>query len=207
MKKQEETILKELFQQLKQDDECRATSFADTRAAAQARLELRSQPWRRWRFAVITTSLLFIVGIAGWWMLGTGSNMEPQQQSQGALPSPSVKPEPQATVAQAPEQTSAPAVQRPPRRRGVSSHTRTTNDEGVEVATQFYSLAEDDELVSLESGYVMRVEVPASTLIQFDLLVTLESLTQPVQADLVIGQDGLARAIRFLPADQFTKTQ
>jgi hypothetical protein len=207
MKKQEETILKELFQQLKQDDECRATSFADTRAAAQARLELRSQPWRRWRFAVITTSLLFIVVMVGWWILRTRSIMLPQREVQSVLPSPSVQPEPQPMLGQVPEQASSPAVPRPPRRRGVSHHSRTSGVEEVEVATRFYSLGEDDELVSLESGHVIRVEVPASTLLQFDLLVTLESLTQPVQADLVIGQDGLARAIRFLPADQSTKTQ
>jgi hypothetical protein len=207
MKKQEEIILKELFQQLKQDDERRVTPFDDTRAAAQAQLGLRSGPWRGWRFAVITVSLLLIVGIIGWRILGARSSRQPQQQAQNVLPSPSVKPDPQPMLGQVPEQTSVTAATRSPRRRGISHHARTTRVEEAGIATRFYPLVEDDELVSLESGQVIRVEVPASTLIQFDLLVTLESLTQPVQADLVIGQDGLARAIRFLPADQSNKTK
>jgi len=90
---------------------------------------------------------------------------------------------------------------------GAAHHDRDSNVKRAEIATQFYSLVEDDELVQLESGQVMRVEVPASTLLPFGLLVRLDALTQPVQADLIIGQDGLARAIRFLPAAQTTKTE
>ncbi len=76
-----------------------------------------------------------------------------------------------------------------------------------DVAGRFYSLAGEGELVSLESGRVVRVEMSASSLIPFGLPLTAETHAQTVQADLLIGQDGLARAIRFLPADQITKTQ
>jgi hypothetical protein len=69
----------------------------------------------------------------------------------------------------------------------------------AEVATSFYSLVEEGELVPLESGRVVRIEVPASALIALGLPITAESKDRPVQADLVLGQDGLARAIRFLP--------
>jgi hypothetical protein len=69
----------------------------------------------------------------------------------------------------------------------------------TEVATSFYSLVEEGELVPLESGRVVRVEVPASALIALGLPITAESKDRPVQADLLLGQDGLARAIRFLP--------
>lgn len=82
-----------------------------------------------------------------------------------------------------------------------------TPEQEDEAATQFYSLVEDSELAPLESGRVVRVEVAASTLIPFGLPLTAEMLTQPIQADLLLGQDGLARAIRFLPASQNTKTQ
>ncbi len=209
MKKQEETILKELFQQLKQEDERCATSFADTRAAAQARLELRGQTRRGWSIAVVTASLLIVVGIVGWRLLGTRSVKQSQQQTQRVVPAPSVthEPQPSPVLAREPERASPPVAPRPRRRGGAAHHARESNVEDAEVATRFYSLVEDDELVPLESGQVMRVEVPASTLMPFGLLVRLDALTQPVQADLIIGQDGLARAIRFLPAAQTTKTE
>ena len=205
MKKQEETILKELFQQLKQEDERCATSFADTRAAAQANLELRRQTRHAWGVAVVAASLLIVVGIVGW-RLGTRSVKQPQHQAQSPGAAPSVTPEPQPSSVLV-QEPSLPVAPRSRRRVGAAHHDRISPVEGAEIATRFYSLVEDDELVPLESGQVMRVEVPASTLLPFGLLVRLDALTQPVQADLIIGQDGLARAIRFLPATQTTKTE
>lgn len=69
----------------------------------------------------------------------------------------------------------------------------------TEIATSFYPLVEEDELSPLESGRVVRVEVQASTLINLGLPITAENRNQFVKADLLLGQDGLARAIRFLP--------
>ncbi|HKQ78017.1 MAG TPA: hypothetical protein VJ810_30245 [Blastocatellia bacterium] len=69
----------------------------------------------------------------------------------------------------------------------------------MEVATRFYPLVREDEMAPLESGKVVRVEVPASTLISLGLPITAESVNRSVRADLLLGQDGLARAIRFLP--------
>ncbi|MEP7274155.1 MAG: zf-HC2 domain-containing protein [Acidobacteriota bacterium] len=90
-------------------------------------------------------------------------------------------------------------------RKRVPRRVSANNSGEAEVATRFYSLVEDDELATLESGRVVRVEVPASTLISFGLPITAEALTKAVQADLILGQDGLARAIRFVPS-QTTKT-
>lgn len=69
----------------------------------------------------------------------------------------------------------------------------------AQIATRFYSLVEEGQLVPLESGTVVRVEVPVSALITLGLPITAESRDRTVQADLLVGQDGLARAIRFLP--------
>ncbi|HEU0183944.1 MAG TPA: hypothetical protein VFS27_01420 [Blastocatellia bacterium] len=67
------------------------------------------------------------------------------------------------------------------------------------VTTSFYPLFEEGEMVPLESGMIVRVEAPVSTLITFGLPITAENIARPVQADILLGQDGLARAIRFLP--------
>jgi hypothetical protein len=69
----------------------------------------------------------------------------------------------------------------------------------AKVTTRFYSLVEEGQLVPLESGRIVRVEVPVSAMITLGLPITAESMDRTVQADLLVGQDGLARAIRFLP--------
>ncbi len=67
-----------------------------------------------------------------------------------------------------------------------------------EVTTDFIALANENELVPLESGQVLRVELPTSTLISMGLPITAEDVSKPILADLLVGQDGMARAIRFV---------
>jgi hypothetical protein len=198
----EEPRLKELFQLLKQDDERHAPSFAGSWAAAQKRLTPRDQPWRGWRFVVVAASVLLVAGGFFWgWRTFSQRSAAPPQQAREAMPAPSATSAPPVLVRQD-AVASSPA--KPPARRRVRPPTVDRNAESTEVATPFYSLVEDDVLAPLESGRVVRVEVPAATLISFGLSVTAEAMTQTIQADLLYGQDGLARAIRFLPT---TKTQ
>jgi hypothetical protein len=68
----------------------------------------------------------------------------------------------------------------------------------AEVTTEFIALANEGELVPLESGQVLRVELPTSTLISMGIPITAEDVSKPVLADLLVGQDGMARAIRFV---------
>jgi len=65
-------------------------------------------------------------------------------------------------------------------------------------ANEFFPLSNSDDQKPMESGEVIRVQVPRSALITFGLPVNLERADVPVLADLLIGEDGLARAIRFL---------
>ncbi|HEY6401470.1 MAG TPA: hypothetical protein VI479_08670 [Blastocatellia bacterium] len=80
-------------------------------------------------------------------------------------------------------------------RRGVRPGAALADD----LTTGFYPLVEEGEMVPLESGVIVRVEAPVSTLITLGLPITAENNARPVQADILLGQDGLARAIRFLP--------
>ena len=48
-----------------------------------------------------------------------------------------------------------------------------------------------------ESGSLVRVDLPVSALVALGLPVPASSVTA-VQADIVVGQDGLARAVRFV---------
>jgi hypothetical protein len=68
----------------------------------------------------------------------------------------------------------------------------------VEATTDFFPLMDGDDLDSLESGEIVRVELPASVLLAAGLAANLDTEGETVRADVVFAQDGLARAIRFL---------
>jgi hypothetical protein len=68
----------------------------------------------------------------------------------------------------------------------------------VELVTEFYPLIEGDDFDAAEVSQVVRVEVPASSLSAAGLSVSPEISTVPVKADVALGYDGLARAIRFV---------
>ena len=59
-------------------------------------------------------------------------------------------------------------------------------------------MMEGDDLDSLERVQVVRVELPGSALSAVGLPIDAEMTREPVKADVVVGPDGLARAIRFV---------
>jgi hypothetical protein len=65
-----------------------------------------------------------------------------------------------------------------------------------EVVTQFFPLMEDPP--PFERGEILRVNLPASAMRGVGLPVSEDRLTDTVQADVLVGQEGLARAIRFV---------
>ncbi|HST24183.1 MAG TPA: hypothetical protein VLR90_23985 [Blastocatellia bacterium] len=67
-----------------------------------------------------------------------------------------------------------------------------------EIATDFIPLVQGDSLNLMESGQLVRVELPRSALVSFGLPMNMERADQRVKADVVVGNDGLARAIRFV---------
>ncbi len=83
-------------------------------------------------------------------------------------------------------------------RRRARNPVQRSATSGEEITTEFIALANEGELVPLESGQVLRVELPTSTLISMGIPITAEDVSKPVLADLLVGQDGMARAIRFV---------
>lgn len=72
-----------------------------------------------------------------------------------------------------------------------------------EYTTDFFPLSHSDDQKPGESDEVIRVqmirvEMPRPALIAFGLPVNIERADVPVKADLLVGEDGLARAIRFV---------
>ena len=69
-----------------------------------------------------------------------------------------------------------------------------------ELATDFFPLT--DVALPFEHGEMVRVTVPAATMLTVGLPVPEERLADPIQADVLIGEEGLARAIRFVRLQQ-----
>ena len=80
-----------------------------------------------------------------------------------------------------------------------TSHRRQhVESRSTEVATDFLPLTFVDDSRAQESGHVVRVKVPRSALIAFGVPMNMERAGELITADVVIGNDGLARAIRFV---------
>ena len=68
----------------------------------------------------------------------------------------------------------------------------------AEVTTEFFPLAHGGGLASGEGGHIVRVELPRTALASFGLPVNVETPGGRVRADVLLGEDGTARAIRFV---------
>lgn len=71
-------------------------------------------------------------------------------------------------------------------------------EEQVEVATDYFPLQYGTDLTALEGAPVIRMEFPRTVLASFGLPMNPQRAAEPVQADVVLGRDGIARAIRFV---------
>lgn len=67
-----------------------------------------------------------------------------------------------------------------------------------EVVTEFIPLAGGDYSASDDAGQVVRVELPRSALSSIGLPVSADRASERIKADVLVGEDGLARAIRFV---------
>lgn len=67
-----------------------------------------------------------------------------------------------------------------------------------EIATDFIPLMNRESFAQLDGAQVVRVELPRSALMSFGLPMDMERAAERIKADVVVGNDGLARAIRFV---------
>lgn len=65
-----------------------------------------------------------------------------------------------------------------------------------EIVTEFYPLMDDPP--PFERGELLRVSLPAAAMRSVGVPVSEDRLADTVQADVLVGQEGLARAIRFV---------
>jgi hypothetical protein len=142
---------------------------------------------RRLGIGAIAASVAFLIYSAVWMRRGMPLPPPvPKITAQQALPAPLVvesseEPPPPRTPAVRPRPVSRPAPAAP-----------------VEVVTGFLPVPGGDPLEPLDRGRMVRARLPRSALTAFGLPMNEDRAAERVQADVLIGEDGLARAIRFV---------
>ena len=160
---------------------------------------------RYWFAAAIAAMLLIAISVVAYrvnWRVDNRQESAKQEQPQS---SPKVNDEP----SRAPEQVLAgvqeqgDALPQVPKRRHVR-HANVSRPENVqlanhaEIATDFIPLSYMTPVNLQDGGQIVRVELPRSALANFGLPVNMDRYNEKVKADVLLGVDGLAHAIRFI---------
>lgn len=191
-------------------------------AALHAQVERKPSPlaaltrWWSWQWAAVAVAALLLVALLVGIKRRTSDEPSPQQTVAHASQPPS-SPTPVAARKAEVVEGKLVAVAAPPLLRSVTRprqpvrRVRTPQAPASfspeDVTAPFYSLIEEGQMAPLESARIVRVEVPPASLVKWGVPLTETTFTQPLQADLLLGQDGLARAIRFVPNSQSARTQ
>jgi hypothetical protein len=145
-----------------------------------------------WKVAAVAAGILILISVMAI-LLRSSSPFNPPREENAGLPPPITQPQAPPV---APELVAAEQPENRPKR--VRHARRVNRSEEVEVVTRFFLLREREDLTALESLRVVRMELTSSALGELGLLVDAETANEPVRADVLMGQDGLARAIRFV---------
>ncbi|HZF39376.1 MAG TPA: hypothetical protein VE715_11155 [Blastocatellia bacterium] len=173
---------------------------------------------RRRSLAVAALALLtFGLPLAGLavWMAPSATPESPERSSVdgGVASTPAVAPTPEKT----PEKSSPPSppivAERQSGRSILSSRSekrrkrlaaaphnhRPANDIAQrEFVTQFFPVMQGGELIPLDGGRIVRVRMPRSNLIPLGIPFNQERVNETIKADVLLSNDGLARAIRLV---------
>ncbi len=113
--------------------------------------------------------------------------------------------EPRRTPGHRPAQPAARAGARLPSPAPASA-TIEPAEAAAELATDFVALPYATQLRPDEMAKIVRVRVPRSALVRYGLPVSGERIGEPVNADFVLGEDGMARAVRLVQELRFADT-
>ena len=189
------------------------------RAAFRDRSRVRAipvapQPWRYWAGAVAAV-LLLAFGVMAWRAHVTKLPQVPLEaksiDASGSQPA-SLNPMQVAVDIQTPDRPS-PKFSPPPRKLAGNRHLKhgdarqstlgqtpglAAHTETKEVTTDFVALGYGSAMDLQDGGQLVRVELPRSALARFGLPMNMDRADERVKADVLVGTDGLARAIRFV---------
>ena len=187
---------------VEQERRARVQALADERAALLPSLSALLNGLRslRWPLAATAVGLALVVlaGQSGLFSRApeqakTSSQANVAQTANTLHPAPAVQ---QITAEKNIEQAETEGVKLTGMRH-VHAAYRRARTTAQEIATEFLPLTYVAETAQ-ESGQVVRVRMPRATLASFGLPVNAERGSELIKADILIGDDGLARAIRFV---------
>jgi len=129
------------------------------------------------------------------------TEQQPQQMTAGAVEkAPEIKQEPRIDSPETPKKQEEQQAVVKPRRHVARRQPRTevANHVQREIATDFMPLGYLSPATLQDGGQIIRVELPRSALVNFGLPVNMDRYHEKVKADVLLGVDGLAHAIRFV---------
>jgi len=157
-----------------------APGYVETRLRAAFREQHNRR--RSWLPLTIAAAMASVIVAIGYWRVG---GQEPVAQPPVLTAHVAV---PQSALAKA----VVPVVARPPR----PARTR-------ELATDFFPLQYLPDARTLANGNLVRVSMPRAAMATFGFPVDIERRQERVQADVLLGGDGMAHAIRFVQPSRY----
>lgn len=143
--------------------------------------------------------LLIVIGLIAF-RLNTDSRAEKTVAGHQEQVQPQPVPAPvEEPAVKEPEQKQQ-AVAQKPRRRSIRrpANPEVANHVTREIATDFMPLGYLNAATLQDGGQIVRVELPRSALVNFGLPVNMDRYNEKVKADVLLGVDGMAHAIRFV---------
>jgi hypothetical protein len=153
---------------------------------SKARWTVGSQAWRRWG-AGAAVFVILVGGILGWRALRPGSPGVDVRQA------PAAPAAPVATIAKSVLPVPPAVPMKPARRQRPAA--RVVRPAG------FVALPGSAGLPEFESGTIVRLELSLASLPSYGVDITRAGADRPVEADVLVGQDGQPRAIRLVSSD------
>jgi hypothetical protein len=170
---------------------------------AQSLTPVNSSTDRRWVYAVGAIAAVFVLafglGVLRWrTVTSSGTPIETAASNSGVKETPGVAVPTAGPLSGAQALVPSPAKPNRNRRRLPSGITNASTDvSSKEVATDFIPVMYGT--ADVEPGsQIVRVELPRSAMASFGLPVNMDRADQRVKADVLLGVDGLAHAIRFV---------
>lgn len=158
---------------------------------------------RYWFAAAIAAMLLIAISVVAYrvnWRVKNDPNVAKEEQKQ-STPEVINEPVKQEQVAVVEEHGNVPERALKPKRVRRADVRRPENVQlanHAEIATDFIPLNYMTAVNLQDGGQIVRVELPRSALANFGLPVNMERYNEKVKADVLLGVDGLAHAIRFV---------
>lgn len=184
------------------------------RAAAPAPVSVGAARNQRRALAVAALVLLtFGLALAVWSATSAKRESPPRVSTDGgagstpeavSTPQKSIRPSPIVAERQ-PDRPIVSPIPEKRRKRSIETHANRRQAGAIpgdiapsEFVTQFFPVMQGGDLIPLESGRIVRVRMPRSNLIPLGIPFNQERANETIKADVLLSNDGLARAIRLV---------